>query len=337
MRYVLRRILAMIPALLGVLIIVFLVTRVLPGDPARTLAGEQADASTVERIRVQMGLDQPLPAQFVDYVTGLFRGDLGFAWHTGRTVAEDLLSRLPATIELALFALGIAILIGVPLGVASAVRRGRLIDHITRVITLVGASMPLFWLGLLVIFVFYFQLGIAPAPTGRIGDGINPPTTVTGMYVLDSILSGDVVALGSSLSHIVWPAMVLATGGLAMISRMTRSATLEVLGQDYVRTAVSKGLPPVVVVGKHAFRNASPAVVTVIGLEFGQLLGGAVLTETIFSWPGVGSYVTQSILATDYAPVQAFTVLAAAIYLVINLLVDLANAAIDPRVRYATK
>lgn len=336
MRYVVRRILAMIPALLGVLVIVFLITRVLPGDPARTLAGEQADASTVELIRRQMGLDQPLHVQFVDYVVGILHGDFGYAWHTGHTVAEDMLTRLPATVELALFALGIAVVIGVPLGIASAVGRGRLIDHITRVITLVGAAMPLFWLGLLVIYLFYFRLDIAPAPTGRIGDDVHPPTTVTGLYVLDSILSGDVVALGSALSHIIWPAMVLATGGVAMISRMTRSATLEVLGQDYVRTAVSKGLPPLVVVGKHAFRNASPAVVTVVGLEFGQLLGGAVLTETIFSWPGVGSYVTQSILATDYAPVQAFTVLAAAIYLVINLLVDLANAAIDPRVRYAT-
>jgi peptide/nickel transport system permease protein len=337
MRYVLRRVLAMIPALLGVMVAVFLITRVLPGDPARTLAGEQADASTVERIRVEMGLDQPLPVQFVDYVLGIFRGDLGFAWHTGRTVVEDFATRLPATVELAVLALLISVVIGVPLGIASAVRRGRLIDHVTRVITLAGASMPLFWLGLLVIFLFYFTLNIAPAPTGRLDGDVNPPTPVTGLYLLDALLSGDAIAFGSAFSHIIWPAMVLATGGVAMISRMTRSATLEVLSQDYVRTAVSKGLPPLTVVGKHAFRNASPAVVTVIGLEFGQLLGGAVLTETIFSWPGVGSYVTQSILATDYAPVQAFTLLAAAAYLVINLLVDLAQAAIDPRVRHAAK
>ncbi len=336
MRLILRRLLAMIPALLGVLVAVFVITRVLPGDPARTLAGDQADPTTVERIRIEMGLDKPLPAQFLDYVAGIFRGDLGFAWHTGHSVVEDLATRMPATIELGVTALLIAILLGVPLGVASAVRRGKLLDHITRVITLVGASMPLFWLGLLVIFAFYFKLGIAPAPTGRIGSGVNPPTTITGLYLVDAALTGDGVAFASAFSHIIWPAMVLATGGLAMISRMTRSSTLEVLGQDYVRTAVSKGLPPLVVVGKHAFRNASPAVVTVIGLEFGQLMGGAVLTETIFSWPGVGSYVTQSILATDYAPVQAFTLVAAAIYLVINLLVDLAHSAIDPRVRHAS-
>ncbi|WP_029150622.1 ABC transporter permease [Microbacterium indicum] len=336
MQFVLRRVLAMVPALLGVIVAVFLITRVLPGDPARTLAGDQADASTVEKIREQMGLDRPLPLQFVDYVVGLFRGDLGYAWHTGHTVAQDLATRIPATVELALAALVIAVVIGVPLGIASAVFRGRLIDHVTRVITLVGASMPLFWLGLLVIFVFYFQLDVAPAPTGRIGDSVNPPTHATGLYIVDSILSGDTVALGSSLAHIIWPALVLATGATAMISRMTRSATLEVIGQDYVRTATSKGLPPLVVIGKHAFRNASPAVVTVIGLEFGQLMAGAVLTETIFSWPGVGSYVTQSILATDYAPVQAFTLLSAAVYLVVNLLVDLAQAAIDPRIRHAS-
>lgn len=335
MHYVIRRVAAMLPALLGVLIAVFVMTRVLPGDPARTLAGEQADAQTVERIREQMGLDRPLWQQFFDYVASLFQGDLGFAWHTGRPVVEDFANRLPATLELAAFALVISLLVGIPLGIASAVQRGKAIDHVARVVSLAGASMPLFWLGLLVISFFAFQLGVAPAPVGRIDDGVNPPTHITGLYVLDALLSGDVVALGSALSMIIWPAMVLATGATAMIARMTRSAMLEVLGQDYVRTAVSKGLAPGVVVGKHAFRNAAPTILTVVGLELGQLLAGAVLTETIFSWPGLGSYVVQSILATDYAPVQAFTLLAAGMFLVVNLLVDLGQAAIDPRVRHA--
>jgi len=335
MSYVIRRILAMIPALVGVVICIFLLTRVLPGDPARTLAGEQADAASVEKIRADMGLDQPLITQFFSYIGDLLRGDLGFAWHTGHTVVEDLASRLPATAELALVAILIALVIAVPLGIVSAVCRDRRIDHVGRVISLVGASMPLFWLGLLVIYFFYFTLGIAPAPIGRISSGVNPPTEVTGLFLVDSLLSGDTVAFSSSLQSIIWPALVLATGSIAMISRMTRSAMLEVLGQDYVRTARSKGLSPRFVIGKHAFRNASPSVVTVVGLEFGQLLGGAVITETIFSWPGVGSYVTQSIMATDYAPVQAFTLLAAAIFLVVNLIVDLVNAAIDPRVRNA--
>jgi ABC-type dipeptide/oligopeptide/nickel transport system permease component len=335
MSYVIRRILAMIPALVGVVICIFLLTRVLPGDPARTLAGEQADAASVEKIRADMGLDQPLIAQFFSYIGDLLRGDLGFAWHTGHTVVEDLASRLPATAELALVSIIIALLIAVPLGIVSAVFRDKWIDHVGRVISLVGASMPLFWLGLLVIYFFYFTLGVAPAPIGRISSGVNPPTDVTGLFLIDSLLSGDTVAFSSSLQSIIWPALVLATGSIAMISRMTRSAMLEVLGQDYVRTARSKGLAPRFVIGKHAFRNASPSVVTVVGLEFGQLLGGAVITETIFSWPGVGSYVTQSIMATDYAPVQAFTLLAAAIFLVVNLIVDLVNAAIDPRVRNA--
>ncbi|UYG16888.1 ABC transporter permease [Brachybacterium huguangmaarense] len=335
MRYLGRRLLAMIPALFGVLICVFLLTRVLPGDPARTLAGEQADPETVQRIRDQMGLDKPLWSQFVTYLSGVFHGDLGTAWHTGRPVLADLASRFPATVELALVALVIALVLGIPLGIISAVHRGRWVDHLGRIIGLTGASMPLFWLGMLVIYVFYFLLDVAPAPVGRLGDSINPPTHVTGLYLVDSLLSGDTVAFGSAANHIIWPALVLSTGALAMFSRMTRSAMLEILGQDYVRTAVSKGLRPRSVIGKHSLKNAAPPVLTVVGLELGQLLAGAVLTETIFTWPGIGSYITQSILATDYAPIQAFTLLAAVLYLVINLAVDLAQAAIDPRIRHA--
>ncbi len=335
MKHIASRLLAMVPALLGVVICIFLLTRVLPGDPARTLAGEQAAPSVVEHLRAEMGLDRPLPQQFIAYVSDLLHGDLGTAWHTGHSVASDLASRFPATAELALWALGIALLVGVPAGIVSATRRDRPVDHLTRVLSLVGSSMPLFWLGLLVIMVFYNLLGWAPAPLGRVATGLNPPTHVTGLYVLDSVLTGDPVALRSSVSHLIWPALVLATGSMAIVARMTRSAMLEVLGQDYVRTAVSKGLPPWSVIGKHALKNAAPIIVTVIGLQFGQLLGGAVITETIFTWPGVGLYVTQSIMATDYAPVQAFTLLAAVVYLVVNLLVDLVNTRLDPRTAHA--
>lgn len=195
--------------------------------------------------------------------------------------------------------------------------------------------MPVFWLGLLVIFVFYKELGIAPAPLGRIASDVYPPTRITGLYTVDSLLSGDMVALGSSLTHLIWPAMVLAGGSMAIITRMTRSAMLEVIGQDYVRTAMAKGLSGYIVIGKHAFKNAAPVIATITGLQFGQLLGGAVITETIFTWPGLGSYVTQSILATDYAPVQAFTLIAAIMYLVVNLAVDLFNSWLDPRVKNA--
>ncbi|MFV0407012.1 MAG: ABC transporter permease [Propioniciclava sp.] len=332
MPYVVRRLLSMVPALLGVVLAIFLLTRVLPGDPALTYAGEQAPPEVVENIRVAMGLDKPVWEQFLAYVGGLLTGDLGFAWHTGQPVAFEFASRLPATAELAIVALVIALLVGVPLGIVSAVRRDRPIDHVSRVLSLIGASMPLFWLGLMVIFLFYGTLGWEPAPLGRIAPGVNPPTNITGLYVLDSVLSGDLIALRSSFAHIIWPAMVLSTGSMAIIARMTRSAMLEVIDQDYIRTAKSKGLSPFSVIYKHALKNAAPVTVTVVGLQFGQLLGGAVITETIFTWPGIGKFVTDSVLATDYAPVQAFTLVAAVLYMVINLIVDLINAKLDPRV-----
>ncbi len=325
----------MIPTLLGVIVLIFLITRVLPGDPARTLAGENAADSVVEKLREDMGLNLPLWQQFIDYCAGLLHGDLGFAWHTGRPVAEDFATRFPATVELALTALLIGIFVGVPLGILGAMYRGRFADHLTRIIALLGASMPLFWLGLLVISLFYGTLGWAPAPVGRIDDAMNPPTTITGLYVIDSLLTGDMAALGSSLAHLIWPAMVLSVGGVAIISRMTRSAMLEVLGQDYIRTAQAKGMGPAKVIGGHALKNAAPSIVTIVGLELGQLLGGAVITETIFNWPGIGNYVVQSINATDYAPVQAMTLLAAVIYLIVNLLVDISQGIFDPKVRNA--
>lgn len=330
-----RRLLSMFPALLGVVVCIFLLTRVLPGDPARTLAGEQADPTTVEQIRVQMGLDAPLPVQFFRYTGDLLHGDLGFAWHTGHPVLDDFATRLPATVELALFALVIAVLVGVPVGILSATHRDRPVDHVTRVFSLIGASMPVFWLGLMVIFIFYNRLGVEPAPLGRIAQHVNPPTTITGLFVLDSLLSGDMAALRSSLSHIIWPALCLASGSTAIMARMTRSEMLEVINQDYIRTAISKGLSPLKVTAKHALKNAAPVIVTVVGLQFGLLMGGAVITETVFSWPGIGSYVVQSVLATDYAPVQAFTLLAAVTYLIVNLLVDLTNGRLDPRVGHA--
>jgi len=334
MPFVFQRVFSMIPTLAGVVVGIFLITRVLPGDPARTLAGEQAAPSILAKLREHMGLDKPLWQQFVDYIAGLFRGDLGYAWHTGHPVAEDFATRFPATVELGIAALIIGVIVGIPLGLLSAVKHGRFIDHVTRVISLVGASMPLFWLGLLVIWLCYSQLGWAPAPVGRLGDDIQPPTHITGLYLLDSILTGDTIALGNSFAHLIWPALVLSVGAIAMISRMTRSAMLEVLGQDYIRTAHAKGLSPTTVVSVHALKNAAPSITTVVGLELGQLLGGAVITETIFSWPGIGGYVTKSIDATDYAPVQAITLLAAVIYLVVNLLVDLSQGIFDPRVRH---
>lgn len=333
MNSVIRRILSMIPTLFGVIVLIFVITRVLPGDPARTLAGDNAAPSQVANLREEMGLDDAVWKQFLDYFGGLFQGDLGFAWHTGRPVLDDFVVRFPATVELAVTAILIGLVVGVSLGVFSALNRDRIGDHVARVVSLLGASMPLFWLGLLVISFFYGQLGVEPAPIGRISDSVNPPTQITGLFVLDSLLSGDMVALKDSFEHLIWPAMVLSVNATAIISRMTRSAMLEVLGQDYVRTAESKGIAQSQVIGKHAFKNAAPTINVIVGLEFGQLLGGAVITEMIFNWPGVGGYVIESIQATDYAPVQALTLVAAVIFLVVNLLVDLSQKIFDPRVR----
>ncbi|MEK4458247.1 ABC transporter permease [Paenibacillus sp. FSL R10-2748] len=332
--YTLRRLIQMIPALLGIVVITFMISRVLPGDPAVMLAGEQATPETIENIRSSMGLDQPKYIQFFHYVVGLFQGDLGQAYHTGQSVASDFATRFPATIELALASLVIAILVSIPIGILAATRKESIVDHISRVFSLIGACMPIFWIGLLFIYIFYAKWGIAPAPMGRISGDINPPTHVTGLYVLDSLMTGDFVALKSSLSHLVLPAVCLSTGTMAIVARMMRSSMLEVIGQDFVRTARAKGLREGIVIYKHALINAFIPTLTVLGLQVGYLIGGAVITETIFTWPGVGSYVTDSILAADYAPIQAFTLVSALIYSFINLGVDLVYGLIDPRIRY---
>jgi peptide/nickel transport system permease protein len=324
----------LIPSLLGIVLITFILSRVLPGDPALMIAGEQAPQSVVENIRAELGLNDPLYVQFGTYVKQLFQGDLGTAWHTGHTVIEDFAVRLPATIELGIVSLLIALLVAIPVGIVAATKKESILDHISRFFSLIGACMPVFWLGLLLILIFYSKLGIAPAPMGRIGNDILPPTNITGLYLVDSLLTADRVAFRQALSHIIMPAICLSAGTMAIIARMMRSSMLEVIGQDYIRTARAKGLSEGNVIYKHALANASIPTITMVGLQIGYLLGGAVITETLFSWPGVGSYVTESILATDYAPIQAFTLLSAVVYSVINLLVDVIYGLIDPRIRY---
>ncbi|ASA26406.1 peptide ABC transporter permease [Paenibacillus donghaensis] len=324
----------MIPALLGIILITFILSRVLPGDPAIMMAGEQAPEEIVNKIRVDMGLDKPLYTQFFSYVGQLFQGDIGYAYHTGHSVASDLSTRFPATIELTLFSILIAILIAIPVGIVAATRKESIVDHISRVFSLIGACVPIFWLGLMFIYIFYSILGWAPAPMGRISGDLNPPVHITGLYVLDSLLSGDMIALRSSLTHLLLPAICLSTGTMAIVARMTRSSMLEIIDQDFVRTARAKGLRESAVIYKHALANALIPTLTVLGLQFGYLMGGAVITETIFSWPGIGSYVTDSILAADYAPIQAFTLVSAILYCGINLAVDLIYGLIDPRIRY---
>ena len=334
LKYIAKRLLYAIPAVVLVVIIIFLLTRVMPGDPARAYLGEMATQEQVEQLREEWGLNDPLPVQFVRYVSGILHGDFGYSNRTHDTVLNDFIKRLPASLELALWALAIAILIGVPLGIASATHKNSPLDHGARIFSMLGANMPVFWFGLMLILIFYATAGIAPAPTGRISMGINPPTTITGMYVLDSILTGDMVALKDSVSHIILPAITLSMSTMAVMARMTRASMLEVLGQDYIRTARAKGMKERIVIYRHALRNALIPILTVLGGQFGMMLGYTVVVETIFSWPGIGFYVTDAILNVDYNPVQAFALFSALLYVVINLVLDILYTVVDRRVKY---
>jgi peptide/nickel transport system permease protein/oligopeptide transport system permease protein len=302
--YLLRRILIALPTLLGVVVLVFLMVRLAPGDPAVLLAGEFATPETLEAIRARYGLDRSLPEQFLIYLEALLRGDLGESARSRRPVLEELKTYFPNTLELASAAILVAVLTGIPLGVLAALRPGSGLDLSVMVLALLGVSMPVFWFGLLAILIFSVGLGWFP------------------------------VAGKGTLAHLVLPAITLGINATALLARMTRGTLLEVLSQDYIRTARAKGLAERVVIFKHALRNALIPVVTVVGLEFGTLLSGAVITETIFAWPGLGQLLVGSILARDYPVVQGAVLLVAISFVLINLLVDLLYAAIDPRVRY---
>jgi len=334
LKYALRRIAMMIPSIAGIVMITFILTRILPGDPALMITGEQALPEFVDKVREEYGFNQPLYIQLWDYIKQLLRGDLGFAWHTGHSVADDFVSRFPATLELTLASMFVALIVAIPLGIAAASRQNSIFDHIARVLSFIGSSVPIFWLGLLLITLFYSKLGWLPAPMGRISGGINPPTHITGLYVLDSLLSWDMIALKSSLHHLILPAICLSMGTMAIVTKMVRASMLEVIRQDFMRTAKAKGLSNRAVIYKHGLINSLIPSLTVIGLQFGALLGGAVITETIFVWPGIGNYVTESILSADYAPIQAMTLISAILYGFINLIVELLYGVLDPRVRY---
>lgn len=334
MKYILKRILYSIPSIILVLFITFFLSRVVPGDPARMIAGEQAPEESVQKIREEMGLNQSIPKQFVVYIQQVSKGDFGRSLHTGKPVTQDFGNRFPASVELALVSMAVAVLIGIPIGIISAVRKNSFIDNLSRVIALLGTSIPVFWLGYMLIYMLYSKWGILPAPSGRIASLINPPTQITGLYLLDSLLSGDMVAFKSALGHIVMPAFCLSLNTLAVISRMTRSSMLETLNLDFMRTAKAKGISQRKVIIKHGFSNVLVPVLTVIGTQFGALIGNAVIIETVFSWPGVGSYVTRAILSVDYAPVQAFAIISVIIYILINLALDILYAVVDPRIRY---
>ena len=331
-RYAIKRFLTIVPVLVGVSVLVFAFVHLIPGDPAATMLGERATPERVKDIRDQLGLDKPLYAQYAIYVGRILHGNLGTSILRGDPVLRDLLLRFPATIELAVTAILIAILVGIPAGIVSAVWRNSIFDGCSRILALTGVSMPIFWLGLMLAWVFGVILGWFP--TGfRLGTNVSL-TVVTHFNILDSLITGNGAALVASLRHLVLPAVALSTIPMAVITRMTRASLLEVLSQDYIRTAEAKGLPKRAVVLRHAMRNALLPVMTVTGLQVGRLLAGAILTETIFSWPGIGLWIYEAIQARDYPIVQGATLFIATIFVMVNLITDVLYATVDPRINY---
>ena len=331
--YVAKRLLLLVVTMVGVLTLTFFLSHVVPGDPARLAAGVRAKPEQVQALRERLNLDRPILVQYGLYLSGVFHGDLGTSIRTRKPVMQDLLDYFPATVELTVLAMLMCIVLGIPLGVLSAVKQESPVDHLSRVTSIAAVSMPPFWLGLLLQLLFYRILGALPA-SGRLDPFLSPPHHATGLYVLDSLMSGNWAALGSSLAHVILPAVALAAGSLAVVTRMTRSSLLEVISQDYVRTARSKGVSERVVILKHALRNALMPIVTVIGLQIGVLLAGAVLTEVVFSWPGIGLYAVQSIVFVDFQSILGVTLVSALVYSIANLGVDLLYAVIDPRIHY---
>jgi ABC-type dipeptide/oligopeptide/nickel transport system permease component len=327
---VLRRLAWFVPTLLGLLAITFVISRVIPADPVALVAGDTATPAQVEALRRQLGFDRPLPRQFVDYVARLLRGDLGTSLYTTRAIVEDLAHRLPATIELTLAAMVVSIVVGIPLGVVSALWRNSVLDHAVRVVTVSGLAIASFWLGIMLQLLFAMRLGWTPL-NGRI-QGF-PPRGVTGLFLVDALLTADGPAFGSALTHLALPAATLAFPALATLVRFTRAGVLDVMQSSFVLYERAMGLPPSVIVWKYMLRNALTSTVTQIGLLFGILLAGAVVTETVFDWPGLGTYAVNSIIRSDYNAVMGFTVWAGAIFIVVNLVVDVAQSVIDPRER----
>ncbi|WP_225783867.1 ABC transporter permease [Xenophilus sp. Marseille-Q4582] len=326
-----RRLGFLVLVVLGVSVITFAISHLIPGDPARLLAGDRASEEMVAAMRQSLGLDQPVWQQYLRYMGGLLQGDLGTSIRTGRPVAQDIAAFFPATLELVVVAMLLSIVIGVPLGVVSAVWRDRPVDQLVRMFSVSGVSTPAFWLALMLIYLFYGQLGWLPGG-GRIDAGLTPPPSVTGFYVPDALLAGDGAALRSALAHLLLPALTLGFVHVGVVARQIRSAMLEQMQEDYVRTARAGGLSEAVVVLRHALPNALMPSVTVLGLAFGDLLYGAVLTETVFAWPGMGAYVVASIQALDFPAVMGFTVVVSFAYVLVNLAVDLIYLALDPRI-----
>ncbi|KGQ27502.1 peptide ABC transporter permease [Gallibacterium anatis] len=332
-RFIFKRVAMVIPTFIGITLLTFALIHLIPGDPIEIRMGERGLSPEIhQQMMHQLGLDKSLPEQYFDYLKGIAHGDFGTSFKNNVPVLDEFLSLFPATIELAVFAILFAVIIGIPIGILAAIKRGSIFDHSVMAISLTGYSMPIFWWGLLLMLLVSVQWNLTPV-SGRI-DAEYWVDSVTGFMLIDSWLSGEPGAFKSAVMHLILPSIVLGTIPLAVISRMTRSSMLEVLGEDYIRTARAKGLSSMRIIVVHALRNALIPVVTVIGLIVGQLLSGAILTETIFSWPGIGKWVIEAIRARDYPVVQSAVLIIATIIILVNLLVDLLYGVVNPRIRY---
>ena len=320
------------PALLGVVVVSFILTRALPGDPAVYFAGPAADASSIQQVRESLGLDRPLMEQFFIYLGDLLVGDLGVSISTGQPVLDELSRRLPASLELTLGSLLLSLAVAVPMGILAAVRPGSIFDHGCRVFATAGVSLPTFFTGIVLVFVFYYLLGWAPAPVGRLDFAFLSPPTITGFYTIDAVLDGDTDTAIAALGQLLLPVITLALFTLAPITRMTRGAMLQALSSDFIRTARAAGLPSKTVVNRYAFRNAMLPVLTTLGMVFSFTLGANVLVEKVFAWPGIGSFAVDALVVSDYAAVQGFVLSMAILFVLLNLLIDIAYTLIDPRI-----
>jgi len=334
-RYLLQRILSTIPTVFGALVIMFILTRILPGDPVLMVLGPaHASPENIENLRQLMGLDHSIPVQFVRYLGQLMKGDLGFSWHSGNPVSKELITRFPATFELTTFSLILMVIFGFPLGVIAGHYRNKAPDNIINGMTVMGISMPTFWLGLLLIYVFFFKLGIAPPPMGRLSSGVEVPPTRTGLLLIDSLLNRNVASFLSAFEQLILPGITLAFFNLAIIVRTLKADMIETLREDFIRTARAMGVSQKRILFKYALRNALLPTVTMLGTVYGSLLGGAVLTEVVFSWPGLGMYAVESIQWLDYAGLQGFIIFYVLIFTLVNLAVDISYRSIDPRVQF---
>ena len=335
MVFLLRRLLGVVPVVLGITLVTFVTLHLFPADPARLLAGPGADDAQVRAIRRDFGLDQPLPVQYARYLRDLVTGNLGRSTQTGQPVAHDLLRRLPATLELALVTMAVYIGLSVPLGVVAAVTRGRWPDLLIRLVAVGGLAVPAFWLGLLLQLVLYRELGWFQQAVGRLAPNLAPPPFLTGFYLLDAPLAGDLAALRSAAVQLVMPVTCLVLSRLGVGVKLTRTSMLQVIGSDYVRTARAKGLAEGMVLTRHALRNALMPVVTAFGIQLGYLLGGTLVVEVVFGWPGIGQYAIGSITAVDFPAIMSVTVVISVFFVLANLVVDVLYLYLDPRLRDA--